>query len=261
MAKINVVTPTNIGKTIKKDEATKKFEVNVDNSTITVNPQGQLVAQQSPANITQVTQLASSQLFVQNHSGDFKYTELHEKPSFASGLGNFLISEITGWEDIELKGLGLDRINLWKKNYVSSFPFNDVHVLQLNCEVYEISDNLSESKGWNIKLPTQDKELTITKTDNNRTDVSVNLKLSLQEEKDVKRKYRIFHQIRVAERNVDSNTNTDFTVVKPTPKDPVVGTRQPSTYAPTIGSVNPGEPRVSNPTVTIMSPEDNHVDA
>lgn len=44
MAKINVVTPTNIGKTIKKNEATKKFEVNVDNSTITVNSQGQLVA-------------------------------------------------------------------------------------------------------------------------------------------------------------------------------------------------------------------------
>ena len=44
MAKINVVTPTNLGKTIKKDEATKKFEVNVDNSTITVNEQGQLVA-------------------------------------------------------------------------------------------------------------------------------------------------------------------------------------------------------------------------
>ena len=44
MAKINVVTPTNLGKTIKKDEATKKFEVNVDNTTVTVNAQGQLVA-------------------------------------------------------------------------------------------------------------------------------------------------------------------------------------------------------------------------
>lgn len=44
MEKINVVTPTNLGKTIKKDTASKKFEVNVDNTTITVNEQGQLVA-------------------------------------------------------------------------------------------------------------------------------------------------------------------------------------------------------------------------
>ena len=44
MAKINVVTPNNLGNTIKKDNASKKFEVNVDNSTITVNEQGQLVA-------------------------------------------------------------------------------------------------------------------------------------------------------------------------------------------------------------------------
>ena len=44
MAKINVVTPNNLGNTIKKDTASKKFEVNVDNSTITVNEQGQLVA-------------------------------------------------------------------------------------------------------------------------------------------------------------------------------------------------------------------------
>ena len=45
MAKINVITPNNLGKGIKHNPETKKWEVNVDNSTITVNPQGQLVAQ------------------------------------------------------------------------------------------------------------------------------------------------------------------------------------------------------------------------
>lgn len=44
MAKINVVTPTNLGNSFRKDAASKKFEVNVDNSTIRVNEQGQLVA-------------------------------------------------------------------------------------------------------------------------------------------------------------------------------------------------------------------------
>ena len=47
MAKINVITPNNLGKGIKHNPETKKWEVNVDNSTITVNPQGQLVAQGS----------------------------------------------------------------------------------------------------------------------------------------------------------------------------------------------------------------------
>lgn len=47
MAKINVITPNNLGKGIKHNPQSKKWEVNVDNSTITVNPQGQLVAQSS----------------------------------------------------------------------------------------------------------------------------------------------------------------------------------------------------------------------
>ena len=47
MAKINVITPNNLGKGITHNPQSKKWEVNVDNSTITVNPQGQLVAQGS----------------------------------------------------------------------------------------------------------------------------------------------------------------------------------------------------------------------
>ena len=47
MSNMNVIIPENLGKTIKIDKATKKREVNVDNSTITVNEQGQLVAQTS----------------------------------------------------------------------------------------------------------------------------------------------------------------------------------------------------------------------
>ena len=47
MSKMKVIIPDSLGKTIKKDEATKKWEVNVDNSTITVNEKGQLVAQGS----------------------------------------------------------------------------------------------------------------------------------------------------------------------------------------------------------------------
>lgn len=45
MSKMNVIIPDNLGKTIKKDESTKKWDVNVDNSTITVNEKVQLVAQ------------------------------------------------------------------------------------------------------------------------------------------------------------------------------------------------------------------------
>lgn len=47
MAKINVITPNNLGKGITHNPQSKKWEVNVDNSTITVNSQGQLVAQGS----------------------------------------------------------------------------------------------------------------------------------------------------------------------------------------------------------------------
>lgn len=261
MAKINVITPNNLGKGIKQDPTSKKFGVAVDGTTITLNENGNLQAMPNaqPPQVTQVTQLASSQFFTQNSNGSFKFTELHEKPSFAKGLDTYLISEITGWDEVELTGLGMDQVNLWLKTYHAIFPFNDVHILQLNCEVYEVSDDISQSKGWGIKLPQQDKELVIKKLENTKTDVGVTLKLSLQEEKDVKRKYRIYYQIRVAERNVDSSANTDFTVVKPTPKDPVADVRQPSVldkYRPTISPENHGEPAV-----TIMPPEDNHVDA
>lgn len=44
MAKAKVVTPDNLGNTFKKDESSQKYQVNVDNSTITVNDQGQLVS-------------------------------------------------------------------------------------------------------------------------------------------------------------------------------------------------------------------------
>lgn len=246
MEKIKAIIPDNLGKGIKQDPTSKKWGVAVDGTTITLNENGDLQAMPNaqPPQVTKVTQLTSSQFFTQNSNGSFKFTELHEKPSFAKGLDTYLISEITGWDEVELTGLGMDQVNLWLKTYHAIFPFNDVHILQLNCEVYEVSDDISQSKGWSIKLPKQDKELTITKVENKRTDVGVTLKLSLQEEKDVKRKYRIYYQIRVAERNVDNSTNTDLTVVKPTPKD-------------SVGE----EPTVSHPDVTIMPPEDNHVDA
>ena len=57
MSKMNVIIPDNLGKTIKKDEATKKWEVNVDNSTITVNEQGQLVAQTSGLDCAAIDEL------------------------------------------------------------------------------------------------------------------------------------------------------------------------------------------------------------
>ena len=44
MAKINVVTPTNLGKGIKKNIETKKFDVAIDNQTIQFNTEGELVA-------------------------------------------------------------------------------------------------------------------------------------------------------------------------------------------------------------------------
>ena len=250
MEKIKVIIPDNLGKGIKQDPTSKKWGVAVDGTTITLNENGYLQAMPNaqPPQVTQVTQLTSSQFFTQNSNGSFKFTELHEKPSFAKGLNNYLISEITGWDEVELTGLGMDQINLLKKTYHAIFPFNDVHILQLNCEVYAVSDDISQSKGWDIKLPQQDKELTITKVEDKKTDVGVTLKLSLQEEKDVKRKYRIYYQIRVVERNVDSSADT----------------RLPSTvhkYVPTVEGENPGEPRVSNPAVTMMPPEDNHVDA
>ena len=44
MAKINVVTPANLGKGIKKNIETKKFDVAIDNQTIQFNTEGELVA-------------------------------------------------------------------------------------------------------------------------------------------------------------------------------------------------------------------------
>lgn len=43
MAKISVVTPTNLGDGIKKNIETKKFDVAVDNQTIKINPEGDLI--------------------------------------------------------------------------------------------------------------------------------------------------------------------------------------------------------------------------
>ena len=91
MAKINVITPNNLGKGIKQDPTSKKFGVAVDGTTITLNENGDLQAMpnaQPPqvTQVTQVTQLASSQFFTQNSNGSFEFTELHEKPSFAKGL-------------------------------------------------------------------------------------------------------------------------------------------------------------------------------
>ena len=57
MPKMKVIIPDNLGKTIKKDEATKKWEVNVDNSTITVNEQGQLIAQPSGLDCAAIAEL------------------------------------------------------------------------------------------------------------------------------------------------------------------------------------------------------------
>lgn len=57
MSKIKVIIPDNLGETIKKDEATKKWEVNVDNSTITVNEQGQLIAQPSGLDCAAIAEL------------------------------------------------------------------------------------------------------------------------------------------------------------------------------------------------------------
>ena len=43
MAKISVVTPTNLGDGIKKNIETKKFDVAVDNQTIKINSEGDLI--------------------------------------------------------------------------------------------------------------------------------------------------------------------------------------------------------------------------
>lgn len=43
MAKISVVTPTNLGNGIKRNTETKKFDVAVDNQTIKINTEGELV--------------------------------------------------------------------------------------------------------------------------------------------------------------------------------------------------------------------------
>ena len=43
MAKISVVTPTNLGDGIKKNIETKKFDVAVDKQTIKINPEGDLI--------------------------------------------------------------------------------------------------------------------------------------------------------------------------------------------------------------------------
>lgn len=201
MAKINVVTPTNLGKSFRKDIASKKFEVNVDNSTIKVNEQGQLVVKSVDKDIITAGDLDRSQLIIENANETFSRTELYEYPATVSGMGQYVISEVTGWDDVEITGKGYDKVALLRKEYGENFLFNHnkVHILQLDCDVYEISEDLSVNKTFDINTPKQDKNLIIRPNENGKkTEIKINLLLSLYEKVDVKRKYRIFYKLRVA---------------------------------------------------------------
>lgn len=203
MAKINVVTPTNLGNSFRKDTASKKFEVNVDGSTIKVNEQGQLVAKKLSKTILNAGDLDRSQLIIRNANETFSRTEIHEYPASTVGINRYFITEITGWEDVEMTGKGFDKVALLRKEYGANFPYNhnDIHILQLDCDVYEISEDLSVNKTFEINTPKQDKNLFIKpNTNDTKTEITINLLLSLYEKVDVKRKYRIFYKLRVAER-------------------------------------------------------------
>lgn len=181
---VKVITPDNFNDTITQDSE-GKWGVNVTPVT----------------NVTEVTKLSPSQLYVQTGT-DYNFIELHERPAFVKGLDQRLISEVTGYKEFTMTGLGNRQVVLQLHNIAAIFPFNDVKIVSLNCELYEVSDDIATSVGWGMKNPEMHKEVVVTKPDAKSTRVDLNIKLALQDETNKERKYRIYYTIRVAERNI-----------------------------------------------------------
>lgn len=147
--------------------------------------------------VTEVTKLSPSQLFTQ--TGDnFNFIELHERPAWSTGLTERLVSEVSGYKDVIVTGLGPENVALNWTSMSAIFPFNDVKILSLQSEIYQITDG--ESAQWNQKVPEMSREL-IVKPEADKTTVTINCLTSFVGDKDKQYKFRIYYTIRVAERN------------------------------------------------------------
>lgn len=147
--------------------------------------------------VIEVTKLSPSQLFTQT-SNDFDFIELHERPAWSTGLTERLVSEVSGYKDVIVTGLGTENAALNWTSMAAIFPFNDVKILSLQSEIYQITDG--ESAKWDQKVPEMSREL-IVKPEANKTTVTINCLTSFVGDKDKQYKFRIYYTIRVAERN------------------------------------------------------------
>ena len=147
--------------------------------------------------VTEVTKLSPSQLFTQT-GNDFDFIELHERPAWSTGLTERLVSEVSGYKDVIVTGLGTENAALNWTSMAAIFPFNDVKILSLQSEIYQITDG--ESAKWDQKVPEMSREL-IVKPEANKTTVTINCLTSFVGDKDKQYKFRIYYTIRVAERN------------------------------------------------------------
>ena len=153
--------------------------------------------------VTEVTKLSPSQLFTQT-GNDFDFIELHERPAWSTGLTERLVSEVSGYKDVIVTGLGTENAALNWTSMAAIFPFNDVKILSLQSEIYQITDG--ESAKWDQKVPEMSREL-IVKPEANKTTVTINCLTSFVGDKDKQYKFRIYYTIRVAERNNQGVSN------------------------------------------------------
>lgn len=189
MEKVKVITPDNLDETIVFNPDTQKWGVKVSTPT---------------TNVTEVTKLAPSQLYVQATGDDdyFGFIELHERPAWKDkGNEGYFISELSGVQAFSMTGLGNDRIALSLREFGGVFPFNDVKIVDVSCDIYQVSDD-DTSLSWNVKTPTMEKQYYV-RPNGSGTEVKFVVKLSLASgELNKEYKYRIHWRVRVAERNV-----------------------------------------------------------
>ena len=199
-----VVASADLGKGFFDNNVTKRVEVDLTelvDDTITKNADGLWgVKPQGSTGVTQVNKLSPSQLFVQNNNENYDFVELHERPAFVPGLTERLISEVTGYEDFTLTGLGTGQVALQLRSRTATFPYADVKILSVSIEAFEIPTNPSVSAGFAMKTPTVSRELVISNPTPTSTKIDINTVYGLEEVKDKVRKYRAYYTIRVAEK-------------------------------------------------------------
>lgn len=147
--------------------------------------------------VKEVTKLAPSQLFVQNGNENYNFVELHERPAFADGLKERLVSEVTGFRDFTFKGLGdgLIEQQLMTQNVI--FPYEDAKILDLSCRVFCV-DERNDYQSWQMPTISERYHLKET-TEGGKHFCKLTIICSTELPKDVNVKCRVFFKVRVAE--------------------------------------------------------------